>query len=91
MINQSKPTQGTPETTLNIGSGFSLLIGGGYNLIIGAASAFNFLNQTRPVAAVTWDTWDVAWEDETRTWDELSSNFDGFNRPSSSMSNQNKP
>ena len=33
-------------------------------------------NTSKVSFAETWDTWDVAWQDETRTWDELSSLMD---------------
>jgi len=29
-------------------------------------------NASQPYKGVVWDTWTVAWEDETRTWDELA-------------------
>lgn len=50
----------------------------------------NITNQSKPTTsltnsdkvsfAVTWDTWDTAWEDETRTWDELGSIIENTSR-----------
>ncbi len=49
------------------------------------------INQDKPSTVVsnspkisfgeTWDTWDVAWEDETRTWDELGKLIDNSSKP----------
>ena len=32
-----------------------------------------YTNTSKVSFAVTWDTWNVAWQNETRTWDELGS------------------
>lgn len=51
-----------------------------------------YTNTAKVLAAVTWDTWnDVTWATETRTWDELASNFDGFSKPTTTMTNVAKP
>lgn len=48
-------------------------------------------NATRVSSGVTWDTWTVAWQDETRTWDELASLMDNFSKPSAAITNTAKP
>lgn len=55
-------------------------------------SAPSFTNITKVSDSVTWDTWVVAWQSETRTWDELISTMDNTARASSSgITNLAKP
>jgi hypothetical protein len=47
MINKDKPSNSTPDTKLNVGSGFALSIGDAYRLLIGAASGkFSNIDRT---------------------------------------------
>ena len=48
-------------------------------------------NTTKVSFGETWDTWDTAWEDETRTWDEMISLLDNTAKPSTSITNTAKP
>lgn len=91
MINQNKPDTGTPQTELNIGSGYNLLVGGIYKLIIGAVGLGGMTNQAKASIGTMWDTWITSWNDETRTWDELSQTIVNNARTSSSITNLNKP
>jgi len=71
ITNQSKPTQNTPETKLNIGSAFNLIVGGAYTLIIGGGSS-GFTNLYKGFKT-RWDIWLLSWdENNVNTWDELS-------------------
>lgn len=73
MINQNKPTQGTPQTELDIGGGFNLLIGDTYRLIVGAVNALGgFTNATKVSIGETWDGIVTTWATETQTWLEAS-------------------
>lgn len=40
------------------------------------------LNADKVSVGQTWETWDVAWDDEMRTWDELGTLVTNKNRPS---------
>ena len=91
MINQDKPNAGTPETYLNIGSSFNLLIGGTYKLIIGALGLGGMTNEAKVSIGTTWSTWLTSWNDETRTWDELSQTIANNGRTNSTITNQAKP
>ena len=54
ITNLDKPTVGTPETNLNVGSGYTLLIGGVYKLIIGALNATaGMTNTSKPTTSIT--------------------------------------
>ena len=58
-------------------------------------------NTTKPTGSVnnvarvsdseTWDTWTIAWQDETRTWDRLRSKMGNTSKVSPSMNNTPKP
>jgi hypothetical protein len=49
-------------------------------------------NINRAVDYETWDSWDVAWQSETRTWDELRTLMSNTSKPSSSgITNTPKP
>ena len=76
MINQDKPAVGTPQTELNIGSGYNLLVGGVYKLIVGALNASAGLTNTSKVSVgETWGTIESTWAAETRTWLAVSQLF----------------
>jgi len=72
ITNQSKPGAATPQTELNVGSGYNLLVGSTFKLIIGALGLGGMVNtfknfQTR------WDTWSTAWDNNNvRSWDDLA-------------------
>jgi hypothetical protein len=68
MINESKPTTQTPQTELNVGSGYNLLVGGVYRLIIGALGAAGMTNTSKVSVGETWNTISTSWNTETRTW-----------------------
>ena len=69
MINQDKPATGTPQTELNIGSGYNLIVGGVYKLIVGALNAASGLTNSSKVSiGETWGTIASTWSSETRTW-----------------------
>ena len=76
LINQDKPSIGTPQTELNVGSGYNLLVGGVYKLIIGAINAGAGLTNTSKVSiGETWNTVATTWDSETRTWLAVSQLF----------------
>lgn len=55
-------------------------------------SAPSLTNTAKVSDAVTWATWNVAWQDETRTWDELRSTMDNTAKVSSNgFTNTPKP
>lgn len=91
MINESKVNTQTPQTELNIGSGFNLLVGGTFRLIAGALGLGGMTNSAKSSIGTTWATWITSWNDETRTWDELSQLIENNARTSSSITNFNKP
>lgn len=72
MINQDKPNVGTPETYLNVGSGFNLLVGGVYKLIVGAVGLAGMTNVVKASIGETWGAIVSAWRDESRTWEAVS-------------------
>lgn len=88
MINQDKPTQGTPETYLNIGSGFNLIIGGVYKLIVGAENLLTGMTNTTKVSiGETWGHIATTWATETDTWLGISQMIDNTSKPVTSISN----
>lgn len=91
MINQDKPNVPTPQTELNIGSGYNLLIGGLYKLIIGAASSGSITNQAKASIGETWGSIATTWASETQSWEEASQLISNVARVSSTMINQSKP
>ena len=91
MINQNKPDTGTPQTELNIGSGYNLLVGGIYKLIIGAVGLGGMTNQAKASIGATWATIATTWASETETWDGASQLINNYARTSSSIVNQSKP
>ena len=91
ITNQDKPNTGTPETYLNIGSGFRLLVGGTYKLIIGALGTGGMTNVDKVSFAELWSTITTTWATETRTWDECISLFDNSSKPTTAITNVSKP
>ena len=91
MINQDKPGASTPETNLNVGSGYTLLIGGVYKLIIGALGLGGMTNGSKVSVGETWDTITTSWTTETRTWLAISQLIGNTSKPSTSIVNQAKP
>jgi len=51
----------------------------------------SFINTDKVNFGETWKTWDVAWKDETRTWDELASWIDNTSKVSANITNISKP
>lgn len=91
MINQSKPGVATPETYLNVGSGFNLLIGGTFRLIVGALGLGGMTNVAKVSIGETWDTISTTWASETQTWLAASQLITNNSKASSSIVNQAKP
>ena len=92
ITNESKPITGVPQTELNIGSGFNLLVGGVYKLVIGALNTTAGMSNTDKASiGETWATWATPWEDETRTWDELSQLFVNTTKATGTITNESKP
>lgn len=75
MINQDKPDVNTPQTELNVGSGFNLLVGGIYKLIVGALGTNGITNTSKVSVGETWATIATQWDTETRTWLAVSQLF----------------
>ena len=75
MINQDKPAVGTPQTELNIGSGYNLLVGCVYKLVIGALGLGGMTNTSKVSVGETWGTIESTWAAETRTWLAVSQLF----------------
>lgn len=48
-------------------------------------------NAAKAISYESWDTIITTWASETRTWDEMLSNWDSFAKPSTSLSNVAKP
>jgi hypothetical protein len=91
ITNQDKPSTNTPETHLNIGSGFNLLVGGIYKLIIGAAVLGGMTNTNKVSIGETWATVTYTWATETRSWLAVSQLLTNPAKPSTSIVNQAKP
>lgn len=91
MINQDKPDVGIPETYLNIGTGFNLLVGGLFRLIVGNAGASGMVNQTKGSQGLTWATIQTTWASELKTWLGVSQIIDNNSKPTTSITNFNKP
>lgn len=92
ITNQDKPTQGIPQTELNIGDGYNLLVGGAYRLIVGAVNLLGGITNTTKVSgAELWSTITTTWAGETRTWLDCASLFDNTAKQSSTMTNIAKP
>lgn len=91
MINESKPNTNTPETYLNVGSGFNLIVGGLFRLIVGALGTGGMTNQNKVSVGETWETITTSWATETRTWQQVSQLLSNSARTSSSITNQAKP
>lgn len=72
MINLDKPGVATPETYLNVGSGFNLLVGGTFRLIIGALGLGGMTNAAKASIGETWGTITTSWATETQNWEEAS-------------------
>lgn len=51
----------------------------------------SIVNTLKASFAETWDTWDTAWQDETRTWNEMVSLLGNLAKPSTSITNISKP
>jgi len=91
MINQDKPTTQNSEHQLSIGGGFFLKIGDLYKLLINPESQSSFVNQEKASIGETWATWNTAWVDETKTWEELSKLIENASKPVTSITNTAKP
>ena len=92
ITNQDKPTQGVPQTELNVGSGFNLLVGGVYKLVVGALNATaGITNASKASIGETWGTIATTWATETRTWLAVSQLVDNTAKPSTSLTNVAKP
>ncbi len=91
MINQDKPNVGTPETYLNVGSGFNLLVGGVYKLIVGAVGLAGMTNATKASIGETWGTIASTWASETQNWEEASQLIGNASKPVTSITNFSKP
>lgn len=91
MINESKPNTNTPETYLNVGSGYNLLVGGLFKLIVGALGTGGMTNSSKVSIGETWETITTTWAAETRTWQQVSQLLSNSTKVSSSITNQAKP
>lgn len=91
MINLDKPGVQTPETYLNVGSGFNLLVGGTFRLIVGALGLGGMTNAAKASIGETWGTITTTWASETRTWLAVSQLITNNTRTSSSIVNFDKP
>lgn len=89
ITNQDKPPA-TSDTKLTIGSTYNLLIGGIYNLLIGIGGG-GFTNTSKVSVGETWDTITTSWNTETRTWLAVSQLISNNSKPTTSITNQNKP
>ena len=89
ITNQSKPSS-AGTTYLNIGSGFKLIVGAAYNLIVGAAGNA-MTNSSKVSVGETWGTITTTWATETRTWLAVSQLIGNTSKPSTSITNVNKP
>ena len=91
ITNESKPSANTPQTELNVGSGYNLLVGGVYRLIVGALGAAGMTNTDKVSVGETWATIETTWATETRTWLAVSQLFTNPSKPSTSLTNESKP
>ena len=91
ITNQDKPAVATPETNLNIGSGYNLLVGGIYKLIVGAIGLGGMTNSSKVSVGETWATVSTTWAGETRSWLQISQLFTNPSKPSTSITNESKP
>lgn len=91
ITNQDKPGVATPETYLNVGSGYSLLVGGTFRLIIGALGLGGMTNSAKTSIGETWGSITTSWQDETRTWLAVSQLIANSVKTASSIVNFNKP
>jgi len=48
-------------------------------------------SEIRVVSYETWDSNTTTWDTETRTWDEMGAIWDNTTKPSTSITNINKP
>ena len=51
----------------------------------------NFSNSARINIGETWDSNTTTWDTEVRTWDEMGTIWDNTSKPSTSITNINKP
>lgn len=91
MQNLDKVNPSTPETYLNVGDGFNLLVGGTFKLIVGALGLGGMTNFMKASIGTTWSTWTTAWDDETKTWDELLQLLENDTKTITSITNNPKP
>ncbi len=49
------------------------------------------VNSTRPASAELWSTITTTWASETRSWADCVSLFDGFTKPTTTITNVSKP
>jgi len=81
ITNQDKPSGQTPQTELNIGSGFNLFVGGVYKLIVGAVGLGGMTNSSKVSVGETWATVSTTWDTETRTWLAVSQLLSNNSKP----------
>jgi len=91
MINQDKPNVSTPQTELNIGSGFNLLVGSTFRLIIGAIGLGGMTNSTKASIGETWGTNPYTYAQETRTWLQASQLLVNNTKLYTAITNESKP
>jgi hypothetical protein len=48
-------------------------------------------NSNKVVDYETWDTNTTTWDTETRTWDEMQSTWDNVAKPTTAITNSDKP
>lgn len=51
----------------------------------------SILNASKVVNYETWDTNTTTWDTETRTWNEMGTTWTNASKPSTSITNTNKP
>ena len=91
MINQDKPNVSTPQTELNIGSGFNLLVGSTFRLIIGAIGLGGMTHSTKASIGETWGTNPYTYAQETRTWLQASQLLVNNTKLYTAITNESKP
>lgn len=51
----------------------------------------SLVNTAQPDRGITWNTITTTWATETNTWDSVSALFENSTRPTTSITNTNKP
>lgn len=90
MINQDRPQSTSTPSLLAIGGGYLLLIGDTYSLIISPAGT-GMVNESKVSIGQTWGTIDTTWATETGTWLSVSQLIGNTSKPSTSITNFNRP